>query len=159
MNDNEQNSIKAKFIKLWPFYSFQSLLASLALGAIVLAIGKENMVSIGAMAATTFIVFAMPKAASARSRNILGGHITGLICGAAFFYLVPLPYFIQYPLTVGVAIFLMVTLDFEHPPAAGTALAVVTHEVTWQVFIVILVSALVFSLIHSHFNKYLRDLV
>ncbi len=144
---------------LWPFYLFQSLLASVALGALVLAIGKENMVSISAMAATSFIVFAMPNAVSARSRNILGGHIVGLICGAAFFYLVPLPYFVQYPLTVGAAILLMVALDFEHPPAAGTALAVVTHEVTWQVCIIIFVGSLVFSLIHSHFNKYLRDLV
>lgn len=157
-NKGAETTIIVKFKKLWKYYVLQSLLAAAALAVLVLILGKEKMVIISAMGATSFIVFAMPKAASAQTRNVIGGHLVGLICGAIF-YLTALPYFVEYPLAVAIAIFLMVALDVEHPPAAGTALAVVINEVSRDAFITIMVSTLVLSQCRYYLRNYLKDLV
>jgi CBS-domain-containing membrane protein len=151
-------TIRDKFKKLWKYYFLQSLLAAVVLLILVFVLGKDRMVIISAMGATTFIVFAMPKAVSAKTRNIIGGHLVGLISGAIF-YFISLPYFIEYPLAVGIAIFLMVALDVEHPPAAGTALAVVAREVSFDVFVTVMVSAVVLTQCRYYLRHYLRDLV
>lgn len=110
------------------------------------------------MAATAFIVFAMPTSVAAQTRNVIGGHLIGIITGTVFYY-THLPYYIEYPLVVGVAFFLMVALDFEHPPAAGTALAVVINEVSLNVFPTIMIAAVVLSQCRYHLRHQLRNLV
>jgi CBS-domain-containing membrane protein len=153
------NTIIDKFKKLWFYYILQSFLAALVLCIIVLILGKDKMVVISAIGATSFIAFAMPKSVSAQTRNILGGHLVGLASGAIFFYLIPLHHFIEYPCAVGLAIFLMVVLDVEHPPAAGTALAVVINEVSLDVFVALMTSTLVLSQCRYYLRHYLKDLV
>ena len=152
------NTIIGKFKTLWFYYILQSFLAALTLFIIVLILGKERMVVVSSIGATGFIVFAMPKAVSAKTRNVLGGHLVGFASGAVFYY-TALPYFVQYPCVVGVAIFLMVALDVEHPPAAGTALAVVIHEVSPPVFVTIMTSALILSQCRYFLRHHLKDLV
>ena len=152
------NTITDKFKKLWIYYIIQSLLAALALLILVLILGKEKMVVVSSMGATSFIAFAMPKAVSAKTRNILGGHMVGLACGTIF-YFTNLPYYIEYPSAVGIAIFLMVALDVEHPPAAGTALAVVIREVSPPVVVAIMTSALILSQCRYYLRHHLKDLV
>jgi CBS-domain-containing membrane protein len=153
-----RTTIKDKFKKLWKYYILQSLFAAAVLFILVLVLGSDKIVVISAMGATSFIVFAMPKTASAQTRNVVGGHLVGLASGAIF-YFTTLPYFVEYPLAVGIAIFLMVALDVEHPPAAGTALAVVINEVSPEVFVTIMVSALVLSQCRYYMRSYLKDLV
>lgn len=152
------NTIIRKFKKLWFYYILQSFLAAISLFIIVLVLGRQKMVVISAIGATSFIAFAMPKAVSAKTRNILGGHLVGLASGAIF-YFTALPYFVEYPCAVGLAIFLMVVLDVEHPPAAGTALAVVINEVSLDVFVALMTSALVLSQCRYYLRHYLKDLV
>jgi CBS-domain-containing membrane protein len=152
------STITNKFKKLWKYYLLQSLLAAATLFVLVSVLGRQRMVVISAMGATAFIVFAMPTTVSAQTRNVIGGHLVGLACGAIF-YFTPLPYFLKYPLAVGTAIFLMVTLDVEHPPAAGTALAVVINEVSLNAFIVIMTSAVVMSQCRYYLRYFLKDLV
>jgi len=147
-----------KFKRLWRYYFWQSFLAGAALFVLVLVLGKDKMVLISAMGATAFIVFAMPTAVSAQTRNVIGGHLVGVASGAIF-YFTTLPYFIEYPLAVGIAIFIMVALDVEHPPAAGTALAVVINEVSPDVFVTIMAGALVLSQCRYYLRHHLRDLV
>jgi CBS-domain-containing membrane protein len=152
-------SIGDKFKKLWKYYILQSSLAGIALFIIVLVLERDKMVLISAMGAAAFIVFAMPTAVSARTRNVVGGHLVGLASGAIF-YFVPLPYFLEYPLAVTIAVFIMVALDFEHPPAAGTALAVVINEVSsLDVFVTIMAGAIILSLCRHYLRHHLRDLV
>jgi CBS-domain-containing membrane protein len=152
-------SIGDKFKKLWKHYILQSSLAGIALFIIVLVLDRYKMVLIRAMGATAFIVFAMPTAVSARTRNVVGGHLVGLASGAIF-YFVPLPYFLEYPLAVTIAVFIMVALDFEHPPAAGTALAVVINEVSsLDVFVTIMAGAVILSLCRHNLRRHLRDLI
>jgi len=153
-----QTTITDKFKKLWKYYLLQSVLATTIFSILVLVLGREKMVLISAMGATTFIVFAMPNTVSAKRRNVVGGHLVGLASGAIF-YFVTLPYFLSYPLAVGIAIFFMVALDVEHPPAAGTALAVVINEVSCDAFITVMVSALVLSHCRFYMRRYLKDLV
>ncbi|MHC4070237.1 MAG: HPP family protein [Planctomycetota bacterium] len=152
-------TITEKFKKLWIYYILQSLLAALALFILVLILGKDKMVIISSIGATCFLVFAMPTAVSAQTRNVIGGHLVGLACGTVF-YFTPLPYLVEYPCVVGIAIFLMVALDVEHPPAAGTALAVVINEVSpIDAFVIIMLSALILSQSRYFLRRYLKDLV
>ncbi len=153
-----QLTIKSKFVELWKYYFLQSLLATIVLFTFALIVGRDKMIVISSMGATIFIVFAMPKTVSAKRRNIIGGHLTGLACGSLF-YFTNMPYFIEYSLAVGIAIFIMVALDFEHPPAAGTALAVVMNEVSLDAFVVIVLSAVILSQCRYYLRHYLKDLV
>ena len=153
-----QPTIHDKFKKLWIYYILQSLLASCALLALILVLDKDKMVAISAMGATCFILFAMPKSVSAKTKNVVGGHLVGLACGTIF-YFTNLPYYVEYPCAVGIAIFLMVALDVEHPPAAGTALAVVINEVSPNIFFTIVISSVVLSQCRYYLRNYLKDLV
>jgi CBS-domain-containing membrane protein len=53
----------------------------------------------------------------------------------------------------------MVALDLEHPPSAGTALAVVVSEVSFDVFVAIVISAIVLSQCRYYLRNHLKDLV
>ena len=152
------STIVDKFKKFWLYYIIQSLLASISLLIIVLVLGRDKMVVVSTMGATAFIVFAMPTAVSAQTRNVIGGHLVGLAVGSIFYY-TSIPYYIEYPLVVGIAVFLMVALDVEHPPAAGTALAVVINEVSMNVFVTIMISALVLSQCRYYLRNQLKDLI
>ena len=151
-------SIGQKFKKLWKYYIWQSFLAALALFIIVLVLNEDKMVVISSMGATAFIVFAMPNAVSAHSRNVIGGHLVCLILGMIFFF-VEIPYFFKFPLVVGIAIFIMAALDVEHPPAVGTALAVLINEVSTDVLFIIIAAAVILSLCHYYLRHHLKDLV
>ena len=151
-------TIISKFKTLWKYYLLQTFVATVVLFVLVLVLGKNRSLVISAMGATTFIVFAMPKADSARTKCVIGGHLVGLASGAIF-YLTTLPYFVEYPLAVGVAILLMVALDVEHPPSVGTALAVVINQVSFNAFITIMLSAVVLSQCRYYLRGYLKDLV
>lgn len=154
----QETTIKNKFKKFWKHYILQSSLATVALFILVLVLSKDKVVLISAMGATAFIVFAMPKTVSAQTKNVVGGHLVGLASGAIF-YFTTLPYLLEYPLAVGIAVFLMVTLDVEHPPAAGTALAVVINEVSRDTFITIMISAVVLSQMRYYLRHHLKDLI
>ncbi len=150
--------IDEKFKKLWKYYIWQSFLAAVALFVIVLVLDKDKMVVISAMGATAFIVFALPNAVSAHSRNVIGGHLVGLVLGMIFFY-IDIPYFYKFPIVVGIAIFVMAALDVEHPPAVGTALAVLINEVSTDVLFIIIAAAVILSVCHYYLRHHLKDLV
>jgi len=153
-----QQSIGAKFRRLWKYYVIQSLLAAFVLCPTVLILGPDKMVVASAIGATAFIVFAMPKSISAQRRNVVGGHLVGLASGAVFYFL-KMPHPLAYALAVALTIFLMVALDVEHPPAAGTALAVVINQVTLDAILTIMACALILSQCRHYLRHRLRDLV
>ena len=71
-------------------------MAALAIFVVVLAIGEKKVVVTASMAATAFICFAMPTSVSAQTRNVIGGHLVGLVCGTLFVF-TPLPYYAEFP--------------------------------------------------------------
>ena len=150
--------IASKFKQQWKNYIWQSLLVVFVLFVVVRALGEKKIVAISSMGATAFIVFAMPKSVSAKTRNVIGGHLVGLACGAVF-YFTAMPYWAEYPLAVGLAMLLMVAFDGEHPPAAGTALAVVISEVSPDAFVTIMLTAVILTQCRHHLKKYLKNLV
>lgn len=150
--------IDKKFKKLWKYYIWQSFLAAVALFIILLFLDKEKIVVISSMGATAFIVFAMPNAVSANSKNVIGGHLVCLILGLLFLF-IEMPHFYEFPLVVGIAIFVMAALDVEHPPAVGTALAVLIHEVSTDVLFIIIATAVILSVCHYYLRHHLKDLV
>ena len=136
LNTGAKATIWGKFKKLWMYYILQSLMAAAVLCVLVRILGKDRMVLISSMGATAFILFGF------------------------LFYYADLPYILGYPLTLAVAIFFMVALDVEHPPAAGTALAVVINEVSFDVsFITVMLSAVLLSQCRYYLRNYLKDLL
>jgi CBS-domain-containing membrane protein len=159
------NRIDKEFKQHWKHYVFQSLFATITVFIVIWMLTLKNAVVIGAIGATAFIVFALPKSLLAKPQNIIGGYAVGFLCGLVC-SLIPLPDFVDhnliaslvYALAVGLSIFIMVTIDLEHPPASAIALAVAVDGFRWPVTLAILISVLTLSIIHIGFNKYLKDL-
>jgi len=154
--------IRKDFKQRWKNYVYQSLLAFAAVTAVLWLLYRENAVVVASIGATAFIVFTMPRLPTAQPRRIIGGHIIGLVSGSLA-ALVPhsaeLTTILIYALAVGVSIFLMVSLDMEHPPAAATALGLVINGYSTKVVLAVLTSAVILSIAHRTMRKYLRDLV
>jgi CBS-domain-containing membrane protein len=154
--------IITEFKILWKNYIYQSFLAVAVIFAVFWLLSAEQAVIISSIGATSFIVFTMPNYLTARSRRVIGGHITGTLCGILGSLILQrsgIPAILVYSITVGLSIFLMVALDFEHPPASGTALGVAISGFSFKVILAILTSAVILSLAHHYMKKYLKDLV
>lgn len=153
--------IYREFGALWKNYLFQSLLAALVTLVVFWLLSAEQAIIVASIGSTAFIVFSMPSSATAKPRRVIGGHLMGFVSGMLgtlilhYFGINPV---IVYALTVGISIFLMVSLDVEHPPASGTALGIAVTGFSWRVMAAILTSALILSLAHHYTKKYLRDL-
>jgi CBS-domain-containing membrane protein len=145
----------------WKNYVFQSLFAAFVTFIVLLFLNLQDVVIIASIGSTAFIVFALPNSPAAKSRNIIGGYAVGLI-GGSLCALIPHPSFLQsiiiYSLAVGLSIFIMVITDTEHPPASGVALGVVIRGFSADVTIAVVTSAIILSLTHHYFKKYLKDL-
>jgi CBS-domain-containing membrane protein len=161
--------IREEFLEVkayWKNYVFQSLLATGAVFCVLLFLEHGEEVIVASLGATAFVVFALPDSFSAKPRNVLGGHIVGLICGGIGFILLnmlPDPdLFISeaaiHAIAVGLSIFIMVITDTEHPPAAGTALGVAFEGFSLRVVVTVLLFSIVFTVIRLFLKKHLRDL-
>jgi CBS-domain-containing membrane protein len=129
--------------RMWVHYILQSLLATITL-FIVLLLLINTPVIVAALGSTAFIVFAMPKNITAQPRNVIGGHlvgvITGGVCAATLIILDnsnSLEISFQFltilaaSISVGLSIFIMVVTDTEHPPGCSTALGL-PNSAKWQ---------------------------
>jgi len=156
------NHMIIEFMMNWKNYIFQSVAATIATMLILIILSMENAVVIASIAASIFIVFAMPNAVSARKRAIIGGHWIGLFVGSLS-TLIPQPYhfisIIVFSLAVGTTMLTMVIFDMEHPPAAGTALGIAITGFSWNVGIAIITSTILLGIIRTVFKPYLKDLV
>ena len=162
-----------KLKKYFPNYILQSLLATITLTIILYF---ENIFTrtaiIASLGATTFIIFAMPKYATAQPRRVIGGHIIYIIVGILCFYIASLTQNREYffltqnmlkilipSLSVGLSIFFMVITNTEHPPAAGTALGIVVRGWSYSTIVVILITISLLSLTKYLLKPWLKDLV
>lgn len=153
--------IDREFRQHWKNYVLQSILATVAVFIVLYFLSIQHAVIIASIGATAFIIFAMPDSITAQPRNVIGGQLVGLFFGFLFSLVPPatmLSSMIVYSLAVGASILTMVIIDMEHPPAAGTALGVALTGITWEVFVAIVVSIILLSIIHVLFKPYIRDL-
>jgi len=152
-------------------YFVQSLIAVFVVMVLLYFVQAITQAAIvAALGASTFIVFAMPKMVTAQPRRVIGGHITGLISGIICYYAlltgpagdyfqsIDIIHWFPAAMAVGLAIFLMTVFDFEHPPAAGTALGIVTAAWTWETVVFVIVFAAGLALAGFLLKKYLKNL-
>jgi CBS domain-containing membrane protein len=150
----------------WKNYVFQSLLATVSLFCVLIFLEQGEQVIVASLGATAFVVFALPNKFTAYPRNVIGGHIVGLVCGFLGYWLLHLlpnpDQFIAeagvHAVAVGLAMFIMVATDTEHPPAAGTALGAAMAGPGERLIISVLFFSIVFSVIRLLAGKHLRDL-
>jgi CBS-domain-containing membrane protein len=158
--------IDKSFIKAPKSYVKQSLLATLVVFIILFFFTSfTDILIVAALGASTFIVFAMPHSITAEPRRLIGGHAVGLISGTICYYTylnlatdVEFIFCIACALSVGLAIFLMTITNTEHPPAAATALSVVTFGWSYQVVIFVLSCAICLAVARRLLRSHLRDL-
>ncbi len=165
MPESVWHLVDEKFRKNPRPFIVQSALASLIVFLTLWILEFMSPVIIAAIGSTVFIVFAMPKAASARPRAIFGGHVLcmliGLACSGIFFYVMPDKWgeILAGSLAVGIAIFVMVIFDFEHPPAAGTALGFALGGFNPFAITFIVVASMVLSTVHVGLRQWMENLV
>lgn len=150
------NVVDEKFRKNWKNYLWQSAGAGASLLLILLVfVNVVDLVIVAAAGATAFTIFALPNHSTAQLRNVVGGHSICAVVGLACSYL-PVIY-VSGSLAVGFGMLLMVVINAEHPPAAGTALGLsVTPTLRGAIFIVL--AAIVLSAIRSFLSPWMRDL-
>ena len=154
-------------------YSLQCALATLVVLGIFFVLDLLlHPALVSSLGATTFIVFAMPHSRTARARSLLGGYLLGTLCGtlcslaahgAALGVAIGLTARTQVlifgALAVGLTILAMVSMDAEHPPAAGLALGFVADPWSWTTIVSVLAAIALLTLSKHLLRHTLIDLV
>ena len=152
-------------------YILQCILAACAVCVVLLLL---NIISdtaiIAALGASAFIAFTMPKVDASKPRLLIGGYLVGITAGCLCHYLAT-SFFTLLPFdqehsqavlgaaSVGLAMFLMVITDTEHPPAAGLALGFVLHGWDYYTVIVVLVGIVSISVLKFLLKPVLMNLL
>ncbi len=137
---------------------------------LVLDVFSEGVI-VASLGASAFIAFTMPHTRSSGPRFMVGGYVMGLVAGVAMHGLSRMvggldlgPWTLSSTslfgaAAVGLAIFLMVLTDTEHPPAAGLALGVVLAG--WDVWalVVPMVGVVVLSVARRVLRPVLINLI
>lgn len=144
----------------WKHYILQSAIAAVALYAAFMIPMIDEPILIAAIGSSSFIIFAMPESETANPKNVLGGHLACGLLGLLFFHLnsTILPISATIALAVGTAIFVMVVLDIEHPPAGGTVIFLVLNPMVEALVALLLLCAII-STISVILHPYMIDLV
>lgn len=165
MFDKEFRSNKTRYI-------LQCILATLSVLIVLLILDAvSNAAVVAALGASSFIVFTMPEAQVSRPRFLIGGYLVGIAAGCLCNYLSLAPLLTRLPIiqefsyvvfgaiSVGLAIFVMVVTNTEHPPAASIALGLVLNECNYVVVAVALIGAISLSVIKAVLRPVLKNLL
>ncbi len=157
-----ERTFDRRFGPHWVNYILQAVMATVSVFIVLVVLRQQHLVVAASLAATTFTVFAMPGSVTASTRNVVGGHIVGLVFGSGFALIaqeVPLAPDAIYALAVGCAMLVMTATNTEHPPAAGTALGVVIGGFSVRLVLGVVVGVIVLAIIHRILKPLLRDLI
>ncbi len=102
---------------------------------------------IASFGSTMVLLYGYPESPFAQPKNIFFGHLTTSLVGLFFLYLVPLPLYINLPLSVGTGVFLMVLLNITHPPAGGNPVILIMGSVSLDYIINPIISGTIILLI------------
>ena len=120
----------------WPTYLFQSVIAGLViLLAFNLPALQGDIILVASLGSSAFLVFSLPTRVTASLKNCVFGHAWGLLAGVICFQghqWVGSGETLFYAAAVTLAFLGMVGTNTDHPPAAGTALAVAMNNISWQ---------------------------
>ena len=127
-------------------------------------------VLIAAIGSTAFVLFISPHGRAAQPWRVIGGHAVAFgvavpfaffadgIAGGSTMTNISLLFGFYAALAVGLAMLAMAVTNTEHPPAAGTALAVVGYGLHWELAVFTLTAVLVLIGVHRVLRDRMRDL-
>ncbi len=149
---------RARYVSQCAFVSVAMLLVLLVLDAFY------QTVLIAALGASSFVAFAAPTMRISRPRCLIGGYTVGVMVGCSISTLAVLAggwlalndhtaRIVLGSVAVGLAMFLMVTTDTEHPPGAAVSLGFVLND--WEPMTVVIVMAGILSI--SVIKELVRD--
>ena len=150
-----------RFARNWSSYMAQCILAAAAVLLTLVVLRQQNLVVAVSLAGTVFTVFTVPHKVSASPRVFVGGHFIGLAFGSLFALIPAQSALVQdliFALVVGCSMLMMAITNTEHPPAAGTALAVAIAGVSMRMVLGIAVGVGILALVHHLLKPLLRDL-
>lgn len=157
---------------------WQSVLAMVFCGTVLFFLSLFKTAALtwavggGAIASSSYLVFALPSSPSSQPRNIMGGFAIAMICGVLVQQAIitadhwchlwhcrvfHFPVFLS-AIVVGIVLVLMALFNCPHPPAAGLSLVLVLDLQDTQVLVVITVAVLLLILLKSVLRKHLKDL-
>ena len=141
--------IDPKFARNHRRYVYQCIAVGITMVVVLLLLDMAyQAVLIAALASSSMVAFSAPNMRASRPRCLIGGYLVGVLIGCGASLLVALiadlnildEHYIRLlagALATGLAMFVMVTTDTEHPPAAALALGFVLNE--WDVMTVVAV--------------------
>ncbi len=163
--------VDSKFRQNKRRYVLQTLLAAVTMMAVLLVLDEvEQTVLIASLGASAFIAFAMPRSYPSQPRYMIGGYCVGTVVGCLLSLLAAVladqagldPRGVQIvcgAVATGLAFFLMVLTDTEHPPAAALALGYVLNEWHLGTVFVVLGGITALAIVKELFRPRLMDLV
>ena len=147
-------------------YFLQCLLATVSAVLVLLVLDTmANKVVMASLGASCFIAFCVPHKKASSPRFMVGGYIVGIAAGTLCYWLDSMSFLHNHSdvvfggLAIGIAMFVMVVTNTEHPPAASLALGLVLGE--WQVLtlVVTLVEIVMLCVIKRLLKPILIDLL
>lgn len=164
--------VDPNFSRFFGRYLFQSLLATVAMLAVLLFVDNLSQAALAAgLGSSVVILFVHPSSHSASPRSLVGGHTMAVVMGSIFAILLfaaPVDAFLAdmaalrnftLAVSVGLLILGMAITDTEHPPAAGTVLGVATRPWELETFGIIIGAVVLLAVIQRILRPRLRDLM
>ncbi|MDQ2087064.1 HPP family protein [Herbivorax sp. ANBcel31] len=162
-----------KFVKNKKSYILQCTLATISMFIILMFLDIiSDGIVIASLGASSFIAFTMPKSELSKPRFLIGGYFVGIISGCTCNYILKLAEMhILFPsnklviisiigaLGVGLAIFLMVITNTEHPPAAALSLGLTLMEFTMITITVALIGIIALCFLKTILKSQLINLL
>ncbi len=111
---------------------FATIFSAITIGVLTILTYKTEygVFLIASFGSTMVLLYGYPESPFAQPKNIFFGHLLTAIVGVFFLNLIPLPLYILIPISVGVAVGLMIILNVTHPPAGGNPIIVIMGSVS-----------------------------
>tara|TARA_Y100001970_G_C14081780_1_gene775121 strand:+ start:625 stop:1092 length:468 start_codon:yes stop_codon:yes gene_type:complete len=87
---------------------------------------------IASFGSTMVLLFGYPESPFAQPKNIFFGHLLTAGVGVIFVNFVPFPLYLSIPLSVSIAVGLMILLNVTHPPAGGNPIIVLMASASYN---------------------------
>ena len=155
----------------WRQYVYQCFLVTLTIAVVVSVLDTfYQTVLIAALGASAFVAFSVPSLRASRPRCLIGGYLVGIVVGTSVSWftgamsdIVPMPDHFELlfmgAVSVGLAMFIMVVTNTEHPPGAALAIGFVYNEWTWMTVAIVLAGIVAISFIKESQRGRLIDLL
>ena len=160
-----------RFRDNWRQYLFQCLFVTATIAIVLVLLDSfYQTVLIAALGASSVVAFSAPSLRASRPRCLVGGYVVGIVVGAGLSLLAERlggataldarsARILLGALAVGLAMFVMVITDTEHPPGAAIALGFVLNEWDMMTVIVVLAGIAAISAVKETVRSRLIDLL